>query len=604
MKRREFGLSLGAAALGASVGRAAPAEGSTVVAGALGRRLDEYLTRLEGFGYSGAALVVRRGAVVLRRGYGLADVERGIANAPETVFDVGSISKPFTAAAVLALEEAGKLGTSDPIGRYLPSAPPDKARVTIHQLLTHTGGMAPWAGINVVEISRDEALGRIFGQPLLFEPGSQFRYSNSGYTVLAAVVEAAAGEPYRDYLQRRLFERAGLRSTGFWGARLPRVDARLVARGYDELGVVGDPTAWSATSFYGVGSTGITSTVLDLHRWHLAMRGDRVLSAASRRKMLTPVMPSAKPSDGYHSSDYGYGWFVQKTPGGRTRIQHGGDSRGFGAQSTFYVEDDLVSIVTCNVRHDWFPTVIKASLVLPKIALGEPYASPPAFLAGRPPAPERLVGTYALASGGRLVVDLDRGQLRIGADGQDAADAIVEADEAEARRRAELSAKARAIFEGTVKGDFTTMAAALPPDDDIGFWRDGWPDEMRAIVGGKGAFRSLDVLGTVPSGRPDFWITVLRYNFEHGSTPYRVVWREKYFGGSDVRSPALAAHLPLRAESRATFVGWRIWDWDDAPVPLRVTFDVGRGAATGLTLRRGDRTWTAKRVATLALGRP
>lgn len=566
-----------------------------VVAGKVGREIDDYLTRLSGFGYSGAALVMKDGKIILSKGYGLANQQENIPNGPDTVFDIGSLTKQFTAAAILKLEATGKLKLSDPISKFLPQVPADKAQITVHQLLTHTAGMPNGLGDRYREITREELLQRIFSRELLFEPGSRFNYSNGGYEVLGAIIEEASREPYREFLRKNLFEPAKMRSTGFWGKSAPVVSPSLIARGYDELGELGSPLTWSETTWYGVGSGGVTSTINDLYKWHLALQGEAILSREAKEKIFTPVMPEATPSFKYYTSDYGYGWWVQKTRRGTMRIQHGGDSIGFGAQFNWYRDENILMIVLCNIRHDWFPTIIKASRSIPNIIFGEKYDAPPAFLATDPKMMKKALGTYQLPSGSKLVIQMTRDHLQIGADGQDATDILREGDDKDLKLRAELSLKAVVVLEGMAKSDFAAMAASIPPDDDIKFWRDGWPDEMRALSEGKGSFKRVEPLGTSGSGNPDLMNTFVRFVFDKGSSPYKVVWRNGQIVSLETKAPALSALTAVQARSKNDFVGWNIMNWG-TPKIFTVNLIMKDDIVIGLVIKRDGKEWSAHKI--------
>jgi len=170
-----------------------------VVKGELGARLDDYMTRLEGFGFSGTLLVAKDGDIVLSKGYGVADKSRGTPMTAETVISIGSITKQFTAAAILKLEMQGKLNVDDPITKYFPIVPPDKAGITLHHLLTHTAGLdEDYGGTDYEEVSRDEILKRVFSRPLKWEPGKRHLYSNAGYSLLGAIVEIVSGQTTSD----------------------------------------------------------------------------------------------------------------------------------------------------------------------------------------------------------------------------------------------------------------------------------------------------------------------------------------------------------------------------------------------------------------------
>ena len=169
--------------------------------------MDRWLTDA---GFRGAVLVSRNGKVLLRKGYGMADRENGTAWAPDAVFSVGSITKQFTAAAILKLEAQGKLRVEDPIPRFLDEVPADKRAITIHHLLTHTSGLESDFAGDYESVGRDEYAARALASKLRTAPGSQFFYSNAGYSLLGAIVEIASGKPYETYLAENLFLPAGM----------------------------------------------------------------------------------------------------------------------------------------------------------------------------------------------------------------------------------------------------------------------------------------------------------------------------------------------------------------------------------------------------------
>ncbi|MEA2695190.1 MAG: hypothetical protein QOJ16_4577, partial [Acidobacteriota bacterium] len=221
---------------GAAACQVAGASPRGEVHGPLGESLDRFFSRLEAFGFSGSALVAQGGQIVLDKGYGLADREHGRPYTARTIFDIASISKQFTAAAILKLEQEGRLKVEDPIGKFLGTVPADKAPITLHMLLTHTSGLPDLLGDEYEPVSRPEMVRRAMAADLVHVPGRRFLYSNLGYNLLAAVVEIASGKPYEQYLKERLWEPAGLRHTGF---HVP--DREDVAHGYTPTGDWGTP---------------------------------------------------------------------------------------------------------------------------------------------------------------------------------------------------------------------------------------------------------------------------------------------------------------------------------------------------------------------------
>jgi len=402
----------------------------------LGAKLDRYLSRLAAYGYSGSALVARGGRVLLYQGYGLADRARGRPYTAETLFDVASISKQFTAAAILKLEMEGKLRVEDPLGRFFPGAPAEKAAITLHQLLTHTSGLRDTFGEEYEPVTRQELLRRVFASRLLGPPGRRYRYSNGGYSVLAAVVEVASGQTYDDYLRGRLFEPAGMRHTGF---RLPPPALALLAHGYTAGGDWGTPLdhPWAADGPYWDlrGNGGILSSTGDLYRWHLALAGDPVLARPQREKYIKPYVSEGR----WAHTDYGYGWSVGKSPTGKLEVSHIGGNEAFESDFRRYLGDDAVIVLSGN-SIDYSALALGDHLENRLFGLPDadppPVAAPPIDPAVRDAAgtAARCAGVYLLpAAGGpaersgpgeRLRVSVDQppgapaGRLLIAAEGK------------------------------------------------------------------------------------------------------------------------------------------------------------------------------------------
>lgn len=315
-------------------------------------RLERYLTGLEARGFSGSVLVESGGTIALSHGYGLADRERGLKNTPSTVFDIGSITKQFTAAAILTLEMDGRLSVRDSIGRYFPGVPADKAGITLHQLLRHASGLRSNIGRDYDPITAAAFVDSVLRSPLRFPPGTRFSYSNIGYSLLGMVIEKAAGMPYEDYLATRLWEPAGMTSTGYRRAVRP---AAVVAIGYDrDEKLWGRPTekAWDSDGpfWHLKGNGGILSTTGDLLRWHRALLGNKVLSDAAKAQYFHPELRSDETPDSY----YAYGWDVHRTPRNTLVIQHNGANGFFYADFSRYPVERVAIITLSNRMHPHF----------------------------------------------------------------------------------------------------------------------------------------------------------------------------------------------------------------------------------------------------------
>ncbi|MBI4502289.1 MAG: beta-lactamase family protein, partial [Gemmatimonadetes bacterium] len=206
------------------------------VVGPVGIRLDQLLRRYEAYGFSGAALVSLNDSIVLLRGYGFADRERDIRNSPATRFEINSITKSFTAAAILQLEERGLLHTADPVTRYLGRFRPEKASATIDHLATHTAGLVA-DGSPLDGSTRASFVESVKHAAIEARPGRTYRYTNAAYSMMAAIVETVSGQSYEEYARDHLFRPAGLLATTFRG--LTSADDPLFARGY--VGTPGSP---------------------------------------------------------------------------------------------------------------------------------------------------------------------------------------------------------------------------------------------------------------------------------------------------------------------------------------------------------------------------
>ncbi|HEU5154449.1 MAG TPA: serine hydrolase domain-containing protein, partial [Gemmatimonadales bacterium] len=190
------------------------------VVDALGAKMDTQLARFAQYGFWGSVLVVRDGKIVLLKGYGLADAERRIPNSAATRFELNSMTKMFTGVAILQLDAAGRLHVADSVERYLGPFPSGKQGATIEQLASHTAGLIE-SGADLAGDSRDAFVTDVKQTPRESPPGEQYRYTNAGYSLLAAIIERVSGGSYEDYLLAHLFEPAGMHSATFRD-RLPQ----------------------------------------------------------------------------------------------------------------------------------------------------------------------------------------------------------------------------------------------------------------------------------------------------------------------------------------------------------------------------------------------
>ncbi|MCC6396368.1 MAG: serine hydrolase [Bacteroidetes bacterium] len=325
-----------------------------------------YLDTLEHEGFSGTVLVEFQGKVVISQGYGYSDVQNRRKNSARTIFDIGSITKQFTAAAIMKLEMQGKVSTEDRLPKYFKNVPPDKSEITIHQLLRHSSGLRSNLGGDYEKITEATFVDSLMRSPLRFPPGTAFSYSNIGYSLLGMIVEKVSGMPYEKFLYQNLWHPAGMEQTGY---KRPDFDDALIATGYrNDDRAWGKPTEkqWDADGpfWHLKGNGGILSTVEDFFRWNQALLTDRVLSEAAKAKMYHPMLRKGEDSTAY----YAYGWDVRKTPRNTTSYWHNGSNGIFYADFYRLVDEHTTVIILTNksngfqraggeiVRSLFFPT--------------------------------------------------------------------------------------------------------------------------------------------------------------------------------------------------------------------------------------------------------
>ncbi|HEU4596801.1 MAG TPA: serine hydrolase domain-containing protein [Pyrinomonadaceae bacterium] len=359
-----------------------------------------------------ALAVVKDGQVIKERGYGLANVELDVPVTPETVFEIGSVSKQMTAAAVMLLVEEGKLSLDDKISKHLPGTPAVWNAVTVRHLLTHTSGIKNYTGLAGFALSerlkREEFIKRIGAHPLAFAPGEAHSYGNTNYNLLGHIVETVSGKSYWQFVRERIFQPLGMSATN---DRDPRHVLKNRADGYEWDGGALVGRDYDLTDVFSAGA--IVSTVRDLVKWDAALEGGRLLKKTSLEQVWTPT----RLNDG-REHPYALGWYVERVRG-VGRVRHNGQTAGFAASIARYREERLTVIVLCNLGTIGLAGRINqgvAKLYLPALSLKSLAARPDPdaettrrletalreLLAGRPPAeaftPERLSALSTVAA--------------------------------------------------------------------------------------------------------------------------------------------------------------------------------------------------------------
>lgn len=359
--------------------------------------------------FSGAILVARDGEVLLDQGYGFANREWRIANDGDTKFRLGSLSKQFTAVAIMRLNERGLVDLDAPVKTWLPDAPAAWDAVTVRHLLNHTSGVpnftafADFAAQKTLPATTASLIARFSGRPLDFQPGEGFAYSNSGYVLLSAIIEAASGQSYADFVTAELFQPLGMTDSGYddHDAILPRR-----ASGYTLTGS-GVANADYVDMSIPMGAGALYSTPHDLLKWEQGLFGGRVLNAASMTALTTPVR-----------NNYAMGLVVSQAEG-RTLVWHNGAIEGFNTYMAYDPGDRTAVIVLGNLNGE-APDKLGAALVTLARGGTVTLASERASVALPPETLAAYAGVYELAPTFAITITVADGKLMAQATGQQA----------------------------------------------------------------------------------------------------------------------------------------------------------------------------------------
>jgi CubicO group peptidase (beta-lactamase class C family) len=310
--------------------------------------------------FSGVVLIARNGKILFAQAYGMANLEHDVPNTIDTKLRLASITKQFTAAAILILQERGKLSVNDSISSYLRDCPGPWSPITLYQLLSHSSGIYSFTEssdndrYDPLPTPVLDTVARFKDKPLDFLPGQGFHYSDSGYLLLGYVVEQASGEKYEAFLEENVYKPLHMKDSGY---DHPQPILKHRAQGYAlKNGSIVNSAFMAMDTPFGGGSQ--YSTVKDLLLWDQALYGERLLSAKSRQAMFTPN-PQQVPPEWLlgKKGGYGYGWMIEELFG-RKLYLHGGLINGFSSIIMRYPEDRTLVVVLCNREED-FPGDLK-----------------------------------------------------------------------------------------------------------------------------------------------------------------------------------------------------------------------------------------------------
>lgn len=539
LNRRKALLATGATAGCLSAGILEARLGSSgTVTGNAGEAIHAYMSQAEVYGFSGQVVAAQGDQVVVDQPYGWSDRASRRRMSRETAIGIASISKQFTAAAILKLAEAGRLKITDPLSRFLPEAPADKAGLTLHDLLSHSAGMPPGDVVDDFEVtSKAELLERVLAAKVVGPPGEEWRYSNAGYNLLAFVIERASGKTYESFVSNQLFRAAGMLDSGF--PREGHLRDKDIAHAYRAWFDEGTPANWPRSNYRPFGSGTAFSTAADLYRWQQALESGRILRPESAKLLTAPHIRIG----GEDSPFYGYGAFVEQQKAG-TFIERSGDwERGYNAAWHRWPEERLTLIVTSNsTTAAGYSMRQGVQAELENFLRGtQPPESLPVSKMPSANMLRAMAGRYRLPSGGAITLSGDGAYLWAIADGQDAVNAMRSVDgkpdenfDAAVQKTKDLLEALRANGSEIYR---TTLAHVEELPDYVAEWN--------GLTAKYGALKQARVLGAMRQGRSARSVASLE--FERKMITMGFFWSERGKGplvGSqpETRIPAALAY--------------------------------------------------------------
>lgn len=477
----------------------------------------DYAQRAALLGFSGELLVAQHGKIVFQHGYGFADNAARRLNDDETVFYLASLSKQYTAVAILKLVEQGKLTIDDQIGSLLPNLPPDKRGVTVRQLLTHSSGLGNYGWDEALGdwrvMARDRAVSGILATPLEYSPGTKFSYTNTGYVLLAAIVERVAAKPFQEFVEQELLRPLDINNT-YFGFSGP--SARSEAIGYSGEIVRGSYLA-RPHSWLRVGPADALATVADLYRWFRALQTDRVLPASLRLAMFT-VQKEIEPGYGY-----GFGWWVREDADHRAAAGfHAGDYPGFHCEARWYPADDLTLIVAAN--QEFRGTSITEAFLNGIVTV---------LRGGRDPLPQvsvnndshpKIYGSCFLENETAVIVSKKDSSLRVDPVAQSVIDLLFGADAQGSTARRQIGARTMDLvlkLKHDGPGAYVDTLADSAKKDEPDFEK-----EWQQIGSSAGTLRSVQLLGTLPGQGFGQARSLVRLNFDRRTLLMFYTWHD------------------------------------------------------------------------------
>ena len=350
----------------------------------------------------GVVLVAKKGNILYERAFGMANMELGVPMKKDMVFCIASITKQFTAVAVLNLIEKGKLSLQDTVGKFLPEYPEAMKKITVEQLLAHTSGVPNAKDISSLRavgrgwLSADQVMATFKDQPLDFTPGTAWAYSNSGYQLLGYIIEKVTGMPYAEYMDKNILEFAGMNHS-FYGNDMKLVPNRASSYVYSRWGI---ENAVNGNVQIAFAAGAIQSTATDMLKWYQALLSNKFI----RKETLMKAWSKSTLTNG-KKTDYGQGWFIGELNGSRT-VEHGGNMGGFMGHVIYMPDEEVLVVVLFNFRGK-LPELLATDIA--GITIGKPLSIKPIVVS--PDNLQSYIGTYKNSIGTQYKITLEEDKL-------------------------------------------------------------------------------------------------------------------------------------------------------------------------------------------------
>lgn len=520
-------------------------------------RLNQYFDFIEHAGFSGQVLVAEKDKILASRSFGYANRETQYPVSATTAFNIASITKQFTAVAILWLEQNNKLKTSDTLGKFWDTLNVEKRAITIHQLLTHTSGIPRQVIPTGSVISKNEVLKAIFASKLVDKPGNKFQYSNAGFSILAAIVEKTSGIPFEEFIRQKFIIPYKLFHTYFNADDLFKIN-HSIAIGYSEWSEVNNPTN-QVKSWATRGASDILTTAEDLFRWFTLVRTSKILNETQTKKLFTSFVNTDE------EEEHGYGWFITKSGDGKKQIYHDGDISGFHSEFNYYPENERVIYAIGNQELFGLGIFPKYRLTLNiyKILAGTPVSFPSNSVTRRKNELVKYCGTYQLDSVNFLKIWDNEGKLSVGAWGQRSLNLLVPKASEIQDKLISISEKSLALITSASKGQHETAKQILSPGQ-YDFYYTFLKEKINAYNTAMDGDVTFSLGGTIPAywqGKGAFR-TYIKLIFNSGTNLLYLGWNANGLNDITINNdrpyPFIYPLISLNNEN------WLIYDLDNA----------------------------------------